>query len=328
MPRYLITGAAGFIGSRVAEALLDEGHEVDGLDNVCDAYDPALKRWRLDRLLGRDRFLFVEGDVAEGSAAADLFASASRTTPYDGVVNLAARAGIRPSVSMPEEYYRTNLLGTLNLLECCRRHGVRSFVLASSSSVYGGASAVPFSEGLPTDHQMSPYAASKKAAEELCTVYGYLHGIRSICPRYFTVYGPAGRPDMSIFRFVQRISEGVPIAIYGDGNQRRDLSYVDDIVAGTLLALRSDRTGPVNLGGDHPVRLLDLVGTIEQLVGRRAELRFESPHPADARETWADITRAREWLGWQPLVGWSDGLERTVRWYRENRDFARTVRTD
>ena len=328
MPRYLVTGVAGFIGSRVAAALLDRKHAVDGLDNLCDSYDPILKRWRLAQLQGRAGFRFLEGDVGDAAGVLALFSSAVDLGGYAGVLNMAARAGIRPSVAMPAEYYRTNVLGTLNLLENCRAFGVKDFVLASSSSVYGDATTVPLVESLPAAGLLSPYAASKRAAEDLCHVYRHLHDMRPACLRFFTVYGPAGRPDMSIFRFVQRISEGRPIRIFGDGNQRRDLSYIDDIVAGVLLALKKDCPGPVNLGGDRPVRLLDLVSTIERLSGRKAEIRFEPAHPADAQETWADIGRARAWLGWGPTVPWEEGLERTVRWYKENRDFASTVQTD
>jgi UDP-glucuronate 4-epimerase len=243
--------------------------------------------------------------------------------PFHAVINLAARAGVRASVSDPWIYYRTNCEGALNLLEACRRYRVPKYILASTSSLYGAHNPVPYSESANTDRPLSPYAASKKAAETLAYTYHYLYGIDVTVLRYFTVYGPAGRPDMSIFRFIRAIAEGEPIVVYGDGFQSRDFTYVDDIARGTILALKSLGFEIINLGGDSPAVLNDVIETIGQLVGRPIQRIFKPPHPADVRATWADIRRARELLGWQPTVSLEEGLRRTTAWYFENREFVR-----
>ena len=224
--RILLTGVAGFIGSRVAELLLDEGHEVLGIDNLCPAYDVRLKDYRLGRLEGSPGYDFRRVDIAYRDDLATIWGESG---PFDAVINLAARAGVRQSVVDPWVYVDTNIVGTLNLLDLCRRHGVGKFVLASTSSLYGADNPVPFSEDAPTDRPLSPYAASKKGAEALCWTYHHLYGLDVTIFRYFTVYGPAGRPDMSLFRFVQWIHEGLPLRLYGDGTQSRDFTYVDAV---------------------------------------------------------------------------------------------------
>lgn len=335
--RYLLTGCAGFIGAKVAELLLEAGHYVLGVDNLNEAYDPRLKHWRLQRLLSCRRFRFCHADITDRQALESLFAAGepmppapgtasagqqeSSSAPYAAVMNLAARAGVRASVAHPEVYYQTNCDGTLNLLEMCRRYGVVKFVLASTSSVYGSDSRVPFNEDSHTSRPLSPYAASKKAAEVLAYTYHYLHGLDVTVLRYFTVYGPAGRPDMSIFRFVRDISEGRPITVFGDGSQSRDFTFVDDIAAGTVAALRPMGYEVINLGGDSPLRLDDLVARIAASVGKQAQILSRAAHPADVPATWADISKARALLNWHPRVGIDEGIERTVQWYRENRDF-------
>jgi nucleoside-diphosphate-sugar epimerase len=325
MGRHLVTGAAGFIGARVAELLLDEGHDVVGADDLNDAYDPRVKRHRLARLRGRRGFAFAELDVAEREA---LSRAAALEGPFDSVVNLAARAGVRTSVTDPWIYVRTNVVGTLNLLDLCRRRGIPKFVLASTSSLYGASCPQPFREDADTDHPLSPYAASKKGAEALCHPWHALHGIDVTILRYFTVYGPAGRPDMSIFRFVQGIREGRPIPVYGDGEQSRDFTYVDDIARGTVAALRPLRFEVVNLGGDEPHRLNQVVARIEEAVGRRAEVRRGPRHPADVQATWADVSKAKALLGWRPEVPLAEGIARTVAWYEAERGWASEVRTE
>ncbi|MGH7130246.1 MAG: NAD-dependent epimerase/dehydratase family protein, partial [Planctomycetaceae bacterium] len=235
MANYLVTGVAGFIASRVAETLLHNGDTVLGVDNLNDAYDVRLKDWRLERLNGREGFSFRRGDIADRTFVSGLFDGAGAV---DGVVNLAARAGVRQSVADPWVYFETNVTGTLNLLDACERTGVKKFVLASTSSLYGADNPRPYVESANTDRPLSPYAASKKGAEALCYTYHYLSGIDVTVLRYFTVYGPAGRPDMSLFRFVQWISEGRPVTVFGDGLQERDFTYVDDIARGTVAALR------------------------------------------------------------------------------------------
>lgn len=324
LAKYLLTGCAGFIASRVAEMLLDAGHTVVGVDNLNDAYDPRLKRWRLDRLCARaERFRFHLLEITDSDALERLFAAESSAGASLGaVINLAARAGVRPSVENPWIYYETNVVGTLNLLEMCRRWGVKKFVLASTSSLYGACNPVPYREDADTNRPLSPYAASKKAAEALAYTYHHLYGLDVSIPRYFTVYGPAGRPDMSVFRFVRRIAEGEPIVVFGDGSQQRDFTYVDDIARGTIAALRPLGYEVINLGGDRPVRLLEVIEQISRLVGRSARIEYRPAHPADVPATWADIAQARHLLSWSPEVPIEEGLRRSVDWYHENRPLA------
>jgi UDP-glucuronate 4-epimerase len=328
--RLLVTGCAGFIAARVVSLLLGGRAEVTGVDNLNDAYDVRLKHWRLLRLEREPGFSFAPTDVADRPALRALFEGAPALPgrpPFDGVVHLAARAGVRQSVADPHAYFDTNLVGTLNLLELCRRYGVAKFVLASTSSLYGARTKAPFREDARTDAPLSPYAASKLAAEAICHVFHHLEGVDVSVLRFFTVYGPAGRPDMSLFRFVQRITEGRPVTIYGNGRQSRDFTFVDDVARGVCLALRPLGYEVVNLGSDTPVVLADAVELIEKLVGRRAKLRYEEGHPADVQATWADVGKARELLGWRPMVPFEEGIRRLVDWYGENRQWAQHVAT-
>ena len=324
--RLLLTGCAGFIGHKVAHLLLDRGDEVVGIDNLNDAYDVRLKEWRLGQLEPHPRFRFHRVDIAHLSALEPLFQDGDGGPPFDAVLNLGARAGVRQSVEDPWAYYETNTLGALNLLELCRRYGVPKFVQASTSSVYGADTPRPFREDADTSRPLSPYAASKKAAEALAYTYHHLYDLDVTVLRYFTVYGPAGRPDMSVFRFVRAIAEGEPITIYGDGRQERDFTFVEDIARGTVAALRPLGYAVINLGSDRPVVLMDLVRLIERNLGRRAVVRYQSRHAADVMATWAHIGRARELLDWAPRFGIEEGLDLTVRWYMENRSWAKDVR--
>jgi UDP-glucuronate 4-epimerase len=325
MARYLVTGTAGFIASKVSEQLLEAGHQVAGLDDLNDAYDTHLKHWRLKRLKGREGFQFCLADIRDRGALERLWDQAG---PFDAVLNLAARAGVRQSLENPWIYLETNTTGTLNLLELCRNRSVNKLVLASTSSLYGSRNAVPYREDADTDHPLSPYAASKKAAEALCHSYHHLFGIDVTVVRYFTVYGPAGRPDMSLFRFVQWVSEDRPVIVFGDGTQSRDFTYVDDIARGTIAALRPLGYETINLGSDRPMVLMDALKLIEQLVGKKANIEYQPFHKADIHATWADITSARQKLGWEPAVSHEQGIENLVRWYQQNRDWARHVRTE
>ncbi len=313
---YLVTGCAGFIASRVAELLLDAGYGVVGIDNLNDAYDPRLKQWRLARLQARDGFQFQRLDISGRGGVEQLYETEG---PFEAVVNLAARAGVRTSVENPWVYYQANCDGTLNLLDACRQHGVKKFVLASTSSLYGAHNPVPYREDSDTSRPLSPYAASKKAAEALAYTYHYLHGLDVTVLRYFTVYGPAGRPDMSVFRFIRRIAEGEPIVVFGDGSQQRDFTYVDDIAQGTVAAMRPLGYEVINLGGDRPVRLATVIETISTLLDRPPEIDYHPPHPADVPATWADVTKAGQLLQWSPRISIEEGLHRSVDWYRENR---------
>lgn len=326
--RYLVTGCAGFIGANVCQRLLEEGHRVVGVDNLNDAYDPRLKEWRLGQLQQHPQFSFQRLDIGDLAALEALFLADQRAEepvderPYSAVLNLAARAGVRASVENPWVYLQTNCDGTLNLLELCRRFGVPKFVLASTSSLYGAHNPVPYGEDADTSRPLSPYAASKKAAEALCYTYHHLHGLDVTVFRYFTVYGPAGRPDMSVFRFVRRIAEGEPIIVFGDGMQERDFTYVDDIARGTVAGLRPLGYEVINLGSDRPVRLATVIDGIGGLTDQKPQIEYRPAHPADVPATWADISKARRLLDWSPEVPIEEGLRRAVDWYRENRAIA------
>jgi len=315
MATYLVTGAAGFIGSKVAELLLRDGHRVVGVDNLNAAYDVRLKEWRLAQLKPLPGFTFRRLDITDKAGLEDLF----RTFAFEAVLNLAAWAGVRRSVENPWVYIETNVTGTLNLLELCKAHGVKKFVLASTSSLYGKDNPMPYREDANTDHPLSPYAASKKAAEALAYTYHYLYGLDVTVFRYFTVYGPAGRPDMSLFRFVKWIMEGEPVVVFGDGQQKRDFTYVDDIARGTILGLKPLGYEVINLGSDTPVVLMEAIRLLERLTGREANLVFKPRHPADVLATWADIGKAERLLGWRPQVGFEEGVKRLTYWYRHNK---------
>lgn len=323
MPKYLVTGAAGFIGSNVVEQLLERGDAVVGIDNINDAYDVRLKHWRLDRLRGREGFTFERGDITLRADLAPLF----ERHHFDGVLNLAARAGVRPSVENPWLYNDANNTGTLNLLDLCVQHDVPKFVLSSTSSLYGGDNPRPYTETANTDRPLSPYASSKKAAEVMCYTYHYLHGLDVTVLRYFTVYGPAGRPDMSLFRFVQWISEGRTVKVFGDGKQERDFSYVEDVARGTIAALKPLGYEIINLGNDAPHLLIDAVHLIEQLTGKQANIEYSEAHKADVRATWANIGKAEALLGWRPHTDFRNGVARLVAWYNDNREWAKEIRT-
>jgi len=317
----LVTGSAGFIGARVCEFLLAEGHTVHGVDNLNDYYPPILKRHRLEKLQGQTGFSFETLDIEDRPGLEALFARQK----FDAVINLAARAGVRASIDKPHVYMTTNALGTLNLLECMRVHGVKKFVLASSSSLYAGCP-LPFSEDQPVNQPLSPYAASKKSAELLAYSYHCLHGIDVSALRYFTVFGPAGRPDMAPFRFIQWILDGQPVQIYGDGAQSRDFTYVDDIARGTVLALKPLGYEVINLGGGrNPVSLHAVITLIATAAGRQARIEGLPAHPADVRETWADISKAGKLLNWRPEVPLAEGFGRSVAWHAANSDLCRSL---
>jgi UDP-glucuronate 4-epimerase len=323
MTRYLLTGAAGFIGSHVAENLLSNGHQVVGLDNLNDAYDTRLKKWRLARLEAHKDFVFHEIDIVERESLHEMCGDGD----YSAVINLAARAGVRQSVRNPGIYYQTNVLGTLNLLDLCKQSGIQKFVQASTSSLYGAHNPRPFEESADVSRPLSPYAASKGAAELLCYSYHHLYGLDITVLRYFTVYGPAGRPDMSVFRFIQWIAENRPLILYGDGYQERDFTYVVDIAHGTLSALRPLGFEIINLGGDYPVSIIEVIRRIENLLGKQAAIDQHGEAPADVRATWANINKARALLEWEPQVALQEGLEITANWYLAEREWASQIDT-
>ncbi|WP_182864996.1 NAD-dependent epimerase/dehydratase family protein [Rhodopirellula sp. JC639] len=317
---YFVTGCAGFIANRVAGLLLEAGHRVVGVDNVNDYYDTSLKEHRLEQLRS-DRFTFHRVDIEDQNALAELFDA----DQFDAVFNLAARAGVRYSMENPHIYLTTNSLGSLNLLHQMRRTGVKKYVLASTSSLYAGQP-MPFNESLPVNTPISPYAASKKGAEVMAYSHHHLYQIDvSIC-RYFTVYGPAGRPDMSIFRFIRWIDDGVPIQLFGDGEQSRDFTYVDDIARGTILAAKPVGYEIINLGGGGtPVSLNTLIGMLEDRLGKKAVIEHLPFHQADMMTTSADITKAGELLGWKPQISLEQGLDESVRWYQSNKPWSKEI---
>lgn len=308
----LLTGAAGFIGAKTAEKFLERGERVVGIDNLNDYYDVSLKKYRLKNLKRFKNFTFHKLNIENLKSLRTLFL---RDT-FKAVVNLAARAGVRYSLENPYIYLSTNGRGTLNLLEICREKKIKKFVLASSSSLYAGQK-MPFKESLPVNTPISPYAASKKAAEAMCYSYHYLYGIDVSILRYFTVYGPAGRPDMSPYRFIQRADEGRPLEIFGDGSQRRDFTYIDDIADGTVRAIKKVGFEVINLGGNRPHTISEMIALIEKHSGKTARLLKKPFRETDMRATWADISRARKLLGWKPRVSLDEGIRRTVVWWRE-----------
>ena len=323
--KYLVTGAAGFIASQVSKQLLDQGDHVVGVDNLNDYYDVRLKNWRLEQLKSHphaENFSFADIDIEDRAKLSDLFKAEG---PFDAVLNLAARAGVRYSMENPHVYLSTNAEGTLNLLECMRTQGCKKLVLASTSSLYAGQK-MPFTEDLAVNEPLSPYAASKKAGELMAYSYHKLYQMDVSVVRYFTVFGPAGRPDMSIFRFIKWIDEGVSIEMFGDGSQSRDFTYVDDIARGTIAAIQDVGYEIINLGGGrNPVSLNTIISKLEELLGKKAKIDHKPFHVADLMETWADISKAKNLLGWEPQVSLDEGLEQSVQWYMDNQHWLKEV---
>jgi UDP-glucuronate 4-epimerase len=308
----LLTGAAGFIGSAVARILLDRGDSVTGFDDFNGYYDPAIKRARVAELARLGRFTQVEGDLR---SAADVELALAQ--PFDVVCHLAARAGVRPSLEDPVLYMDTNVRGTTHVLEAMRKRGMRKLVFASSSSVYGGNTRVPFNEGDPVENPWSPYAASKRAGELLCKTWNHLYGIESFSLRFFTVYGPGQRPDLAIAKFVELIETGQEVPLFGDGESGRDYTYIDDIARGVVLSIdRVQGCEIINLGGERPVRLKEMLATVEEAVGKKARVKPMPPQAGDVPQTCADVRKARRLLDWKPEVLFREGVRRYVAWWR------------
>lgn len=317
MKKVLVTGAAGFIASIVSKQLLEQGYCVVGVDNLNDYYSVDLKKHRKDELEKNPNFEFHHLDIENRKAVEELF----KKHQFETVFNLAARAGVRYSMENPEIYFSTNVNGTLNILDQIK-DGKTKFVLASTSSLYAGQK-MPFNEELAVNTPISPYAASKKAAEVLCYSYHYLYGIDVSIVRYFTVYGPAGRPDMSIFRFIKWVDDGHPLEVFGDGGQSRDFTFVEDIARGTILAAKKVGYEVFNLGGGkNPISLNYVISMIEKKLDKKAQVKNESFHKADILETWADISKAERILGWKPQVSFEEGITRSVNWYLDNKSWA------
>jgi len=317
MRNVLVTGGAGFIGSHLVARLLSEGvWRVVVVDDFNDFYDPALKRRNVAPYEGREEFRLHEADIRDRAALERIFAGEE----FDCVVHLAARAGVRPSLSEPVLYAETNINGTLNLLEAARARGVRQFVFGSSSSVYGENEKVPFAEEDPVARPISPYAATKAAGELLCHTYSHLFGLRCVALRFFTVYGARQRPDLAIHKFARLISAGKPIPVFGDGTTRRDYTYVDDIVAGVRAAMDYGASAyeVFNLGESRTVSLSELIALLEKELGREASIDRQPAQPGDVPQTFADISKARRLIGYDPRVPIEEGIRRFVEWFKGN----------
>ena len=325
MAHYLVTGAAGFIGARTSEMLIEQGHTVVGVDNMNDAYDVRMKEYRLKRLRTLQGFEFVRDDISDKGILSRKSALLGRK--FDAVINLAARAGVRFSVDNPWVFLESNVMGTLNMLELCHQTGCPKFLLASTSSIYGANPPYPTPETASSSEPLQPYAASKKGAEVLAHSYHHLYNIDVSVVRYFTVYGPAGRPDLAMFRFVQWISEGRPVKVNGDGEQSRGFTFVDDIARGTIAALKPVGYEILNLGGHEVISINGLIKLTEELVGKPADVQYGPPNLADMFQNWADVSKARQLLSWQPQVGLREGMMSLIEWYRAERAWAKDIVT-
>ena len=322
MANYLITGAAGFIGARTSEMLIQDGHTVVGVDNLNEAYDLRMKEYRLKKLQAMPGFTFRKLDISDKSVIDQL-----KDEKIDGLINLAAWAGVRVSVKNPWIYVETNMIGTLNMLELCRQAGIKKFVVASTSSIYGENPPYPTPESASSNEPLQPYAASKKGAEAMAHAYHHLYGIDVTVVRFFTVYGPAGRPDLALFRFVQWVSEGRPVRVNGDGEQSRGFTFIDDIARGVILALKPIGYEIINLGGHETITINNLIKLVEDIVGKKAVIQYGPPDLADMRSNWADVSKAKQLLGWAPQYNMRAGIEKLFEWYNTEREWAKDILT-
>ena len=318
MKSILITGGAGFIGSHLVDRLLSEGDwRIVVVDDFNDFYSPSIKRDNIREHVKSPNYKLVEADIRDHATLEKAFAE----TNFDCIVHLAARAGVRPSLKEPQLYVETNINGTMNLLELARAHGVKQFVFGSSSSVYGVSEKVPFAEDDPIFKPISPYAATKAAGEFICHTYSHLYGMRIVCLRFFTVYGARQRPDLAIHKFAKLISQGKPIPVFGDGSTRRDYTYIDDIIAGVRAAIDYQATNyeVINLGESRTVELRELIALIEKELGARAEIDRQPPQPGDVPQTFADISKARRLLNYNPQTEIESGIKRFIEWFKTSR---------
>ena len=315
MKNLLITGGAGFIGSHLVDRLLASDVErITVIDDFNDFYNPAIKRDNIREHLKDSRYSIHEVDIRDRASLEEIF----KASNFDCIVHLAARAGVRPSLSEPQLYTETNINGTVNLLELARQHDIKQFVFGSSSSVYGINAKVPFSEDDPIRQPISPYAATKGAGELLCHTYSHLYGLRCVCLRFFTVYGPRQRPDLAIHKFARLISQHKPIPVFGDGTTRRDYTYVDDIIDGVVAAIHYDQSNyeVINLGESRTVELRELISLLEKELDTHAIIERQPPQPGDVPQTFADVSKARALLNYQPKTQIEEGLRRFVEWFR------------
>lgn len=310
---YLITGGAGFIGSHLTERVLNDGHRATILDDFNDYYNPEIKHQNLVKV--RDQINLIDGDIRNES----IVNKAIKEGKFDQVIHLAARAGVRPSISDPKLYYTTNIDGTFNLLEACNRYGVGRFTFASSSSVYGLNRKVPFAEADALERTISPYAATKLAGEQICSNYAHLFGIHCQCLRFFTVYGPRQRPDLAIAKFTKHIIAGKPIQQYGDGSTARDYTFIDDIINGVVAAANYEKNSfeIFNLGGSATTTLTELIKMIEASTGKSAIIEYLPDQPGDVPRTYADVTKSKALLGYEPMTPIAEGIKTYVKWVNE-----------
>jgi len=316
MKHLLVTGGAGFIGSHLVDRLLDAGHYVTVIDDFNDFYNPETKRQNIKEHLLSKSYRLEEGDIRDLHFLDKIFSSEQ----YDAVIHLAARAGVRPSLEEPVLYQEVNVAGTQNIFECCRKYGIKKCLFASSSSVYGVNSKIPFSEEDNIAKPISPYAATKAAGELLAHVYSHLYDIQILCLRFFTVYGPRQRPDLAINKFTRLIDTGQPIPVFGDGTTRRDYTYIDDIINGLLgaLAYQTTKYEVINLGNSATVVLKDLIATLEEALGKKATIEWLPSQPGDVPQTYADVTKAAGLLGYKPQTSIKQGIGNFVKWHQKN----------
>jgi UDP-glucuronate 4-epimerase len=312
--QVLVTGAAGFIGSHLCERLLADGHQVVGLDNFDPFYNPQVKRSNIAGCISKKEFTLIEGDIRDDICVETVL----KANSIEMIFHLAAKAGVRPSIENPLEYQDVNVRGTLVVLEAAKKYGVKKFIFASSSSVYGNNEKVPFAETDNVDNPISPYAATKKAGELICYTYSHLYEINMTCLRFFTVYGPRQRPDLAIHKFTKLINDGKPIPVFGDGSMMRDYTYIGDIIEGVIGAMNACKGYEIyNLGESRPIRLDMLIRSIEAALGKKAIINRLPPQQGDVVKTYADVGKAIKGLGYQPKTQLDDGLKKFVEWYRK-----------
>lgn len=318
MGRFLVTGCAGFIGSHLCDRLIDEGHKVVGIDNFDSFYNRSIKNDNLSRAIKSPKFSLIEGDIANEKTWQSF-----NDKSFDAIYHLAAKAGVRPSISDPAAYIRANIIGTQKLLEWMVTSGNKKLVFASSSSVYGNNKNIPFSENDKVDHPISPYAFTKKSCELMIHTYSHLYDLNTTCLRFFTVYGPRQRPDLAINKFFKAIINNEPITLYGDGSSSRDYTYIDDIIDGVLnasKALNNQSYSIINIGGEHPVKLSNLVSSIEKVIGEKAKINYIENQPGDVSRTFADISVAKNRLNYYPRTNLEEGLKIFYTWFKEKED--------
>ena len=314
MEKILVTGSSGFIGMHLCKSLLEAGYQVVGIDNMNDYYDPALKEARLKELYLYDNFKFVKADISDYPTVETAF----KDFEPEKVVNLAAQAGVRYSLENPQAYIQSNVVGFMNILECCRHHQVKGLIYASSSSVYGGNEKIPFSIDDSVDRPISIYAASKISNELMAHTYSHLYGLHTTGLRFFTVYGPWGRPDMAMYIFTEKISNDLPIPVFNYGKMQRDFTYIDDIIDGVKASIDKNFFCEIfNLGNNRCENLMDMIALIEQSLGKKAKINLMEIQPGDVKKTFADIEYSRDKLGYEPTTSITEGIPAFIRWYRD-----------